>query len=508
MVMKIIFHALFLVFVLRAYAEDACQRPEAGAQVHTPTDLFSSGGLLETTLHFRTSIDRYSQTRYCYIDETGAPAPTLRVKPGDSVVLHLENETASPRVGPGGNCNGMPMAPGTTNLHFHGLSIPPVCHQDEVLQTGVAPGEQAFEYRFRIAAGQSPGLYWYHPHVHGSVEEQVLGGASGAMIVEGIERVRPEVAGLPERILILRDQLQPGQQLNYMEPGEEAEKDLSLNFVPIAAPLWTPAIITFDSSQREFWRVLNASADTYFDLQLTDNGRPQLLAVVAMDGAPLKRLLNRTSILLSPGGRAEFIVQASPAAQLVSRRYDTGPDGQANPARVLARLVPGGGDVLPRMPTAGPAVAPANDLTGLQPARERSFYLSEDLSDSEDPKYFITESGAKPKVFDMMSKEPDITVEQGTVEDWIIENRARESHTFHIHQLHFQVMERDGRKMGEPPMLDTIDLPYWDGKGPYPSVSLRMDFRSPAIVGTFPYHCHILEHEDAGMMGTIRVKKP
>jgi FtsP/CotA-like multicopper oxidase with cupredoxin domain len=107
----------------------------------------------------------------------------------------------------------------------------------------------------------------------------------------------------------------------------------------------------------------------------------------------------------------------------------------------------------------------------------------------------------------MMAKEPDLTVEQGTVEDWFVENRARESHTFHIHQLHFQLLERDGQKLAEQMMLDTIDLPFWDGKGRYPNVKLRRDFRSPDIIGTFPCHCHILEHEDAGMMGTIRVEK-
>jgi FtsP/CotA-like multicopper oxidase with cupredoxin domain len=93
------------------------------------------------------------------------------------------------------------------------------------------------------------------------------------------------------------------------------------------------------------------------------------------------------------------------------------------------------------------------------------------------------------------------------VEDWIVENRAQEAHVFHIHQLHFQLMERDGTKIDEPMLRDTVDLPYWDGKSArYPSVKLRMDFRNPSIVGTFVYHCHILEHEDGGMMGSIRVK--
>ena len=108
--------------------------------------------------------------------------------------------------------------------------------------------------------------------------------------------------------------------------------------------------------------------------------------------------------------------------------------------------------------------------------------------------------------FDMNFKEPDITVKQGTVEDWIIENRATEAHSFHIHQLHFQLLERDGTPVDEPALRDTIDLPYWDGKSArYPSVKLRMDFRNPEIAGTFVYHCHILEHEDGGMMGAIRV---
>src|SRR4029077_19492861 len=91
-------------------------------------------------------------------------------------------------------------------------------------------------------------------------------------------------------------------------------------------------------------------------------------------------------------------------------------------------------------------------------------------------------------------------------EDWLIENRAREAHTFHIHQIHFQAIVRDGQNVNEAALRDTIDLPYWEGPGhPYPTVKLRMDFRNPEIVGTFVYHCHILEHEDGGMMGSIRV---
>ena len=105
------------------------------------------------------------------------------------------------------------------------------------------------------------------------------------------------------------------------------------------------------------------------------------------------------------------------------------------------------------------------------------------------------------------SKVPDIIARQGDVEDWIIENRTQELHAFHIHQVHFMLMEWNGVPLDEPYLRDTINVAYWDGKSRgYPSVKLRMDFREPAVVGTFLYHCHLLEHEDGGMMGLIRVE--
>ena len=104
-----------------------------------------------------------------------------------------------------------------------------------------------------------------------------------------------------------------------------------------------------------------------------------------------------------------------------------------------------------------------------------------------------------------MNNPPNIVVHSGTVEDWVVENTALEDHIFHIHQIHFQVLEVNGQPVNDPAIRDTVDLPFWSGSGAYPSVKLRMDFRDPNIVGTFVYHCHILQHEDAGMMGAIQV---
>jgi FtsP/CotA-like multicopper oxidase with cupredoxin domain len=141
----------------------------------------------------------------------------------------------------------------------------------------------------------------------------------------------------------------------------------------------------------------------------------------------------------------------------------------------------------------------------------RKMFFSERPSDPSDPKsptvFFITQDGQTPTPFDPNSSTPDIVVKQGEVEDWIIENRSVELHAFHIHQLHFLLLDWFGLPVNEPFLRDTVNVPYFDNHMlSYPSVRLRMDFRDPNTVGTFVYHCHLLEHEDGGMMGLIRVE--
>ena len=115
--------------------------------------------------------------------------------------------------------------------------------------------------------------------------------------------------------------------------------------------------------------------------------------------------------------------------------------------------------------------------------------------------------GQTPRVFDPAATAPNIIVHQGDVEDWVIENRSPELHAFHIHQIRFMLLRWNGVPVDEPFLRDTVNVAYWDGKSPqYPSVTLRMDFRDPNAVGMFVYHCHLLDHEDGGMMGTILVE--
>lgn len=547
-----------------AAESERCPRPSAGAEVPQPRDLRSRDGTLSLELAMRASREPDGSTRYCYVMPDGTQSPTLRLHPGDLLVLRLRNELgaddgdgtplsitmtmsrAHEHPGaPAHVCSRGTMSATSTNLHFHGLSVPPLCHQDEVLKTSLQAGG-VFEYRFRIPPDEPPGLYWYHPHIHGFTTRQVLGGASGALIVEGIERAIPETAGLPERVLVIRDQdlLNPHAAPSKSEPvvpqflldadGDAANnhtgygkpaKDLSINFVPVPYPDYPPALIRVRSGERQLWRVLNASAVTYLHLAVLFDGNAQQLGIVAIDGVPINTAGPKAAhiawadhIGIPPGGRVEFIFRGPPEGArglLVTRSVDTGYGGENDPNRTLAAIIAGAEatepvSVLPRdpQPLAPSALPWLGDVT---PVRVRRLYFSETQADPNDPQspvtYYITELGKTPKAFDPAADEPDILVHQGDVEDWIIENHSREVHAFHIHQIHFLLLDWFGIPVHEPFLRDTVNVPYYDLQmSSFPSVRLRMDFRDPNVVGTFVYHCHLLEHEDGGMMGTIRVE--
>ena len=539
---------------------DPCSRPAAGAEVPEPRNFYSEHGVLKVDLSIHNYREQDGSVRYCYLLPDGSESPTLRLNRGDLLILHLTNDLTdtdpsasnahshmahSPGARTPDPCTSDAMTSVSTNLHFHGLTVPPVCHQDDVLRTSVQPSDAPFEYRFQVPANEAPGLYWYHPHIHGFSSRQVLGGASGAMIIEGLERATPEVAGLPERLLVIRDQdlVNPDAPPSKSEPvvpkmlidrdGDAANngtgfgkpaKDLSINFVPVPYPDYPPAIIRMRPGERQLWRVLNACAVTYLNLAVIFGHTPQRLGLVAIDGVPMNAPQGRSDpvtwvdhIGVPPGARVEFIVEAPPVgvpALFVTRTVDTGLGGENDPNRALASILatkdaPEPQSKLPAFsrPLPPPALPWLGDA---KPVRVRRFYFSEKLQDPKDPNsatdFYITEEGKTPAPFDPAATAPDIVARQGDVEDWIIENRSNELHAFHIHQLHFMLIDWSGMPVNERFLRDTVNVPYFRAQMlQYPSVRLRMDFRDPNTVGTFVYHCHLLEHEDGGMMGTIRV---
>jgi FtsP/CotA-like multicopper oxidase with cupredoxin domain len=526
-----------MLWPLSAFAQgnSPCPRPAAGSVVTAPPELFSQNGVLNVTFNYFTTVDSDGRTLFCFTTSNGLQGPTLHVLPGDTLNISVTNQVPAPPPGSptevvsnsSNKCGDSTMTITSLNVHFHGTNTSPTCHSDEVIHTVINSGE-SFQYTLHFPFNEPPGLYWYHPHVHGLAEAAVQGGASGAIIVGGIANFQPAVAGLPERVLVVRDQPVAGAPA----PGGVIPSwDVSLNYVPIPyvttpQPGFIPSVIRMQTGKQEFWRVTNSSADTILDLQLLYDNVPQPLTIVGLDGVPVGsqdgtrpgRTLTQTDILIAPAGRAEFIVTAPSAtvknAVFQTLDIDTGPFGDNDPTRPLAIIQ--ASSVPPPLPVAETATAPGsipgNRFAGLAsatPTAARTLYFSEVLSDPTNPasptNFFITVDGATPTLFDP-NNPPAITTTQGSVEDWTIQNRTEENHEFHLHQIHFLLLAVNGVPVppSQQQFYDTLQVPYWSGSGPYPSVTVRADFRGPDI-GDFVYHCHILGHEDNGMMATIRV---
>ncbi len=521
---------LAVIYALPGEAQTSssfCSRPPAGSVVTNPPEIQNSKA--STPVNF--TVLNIAPGQNCYLADGNLEAPTLRVTPSKKdLVLRLTNRLSgqSLPVSQQTLCVGGMAPPNSTSLHYHGLNISPTCHQDEVVKTVIKPNE-TFEFKLQIPKKEPPGLYWYHPHIHMQSEEQVLSGLTGAIIVEGIKKYNKQAAKLPERVFVLRDMklLQEFPESDTEQPG----KDISINSVPIryqgGGKYDPPAVIQMQPNQSQFWRVANTAADSYFDLQVTYDNTPQQLELVAMDGVPINvdgpkdKTLPVNHILLPPAGRAEFIINgpgsAVKDAKFLTLKYDTKGDG--NPQRTIARI-----DTQAQFTAAALSTSAAESnvdenqvsgdrFSGLSQEnsiQQRTLFFSQTPPGAPKEEFYITVKGNQPKVYDPNFKTPDITVQEGTTEDWIVENHAPEAHAFHIHQIHFLVLQSPNSS--EIGMLrDTINLPAWDGGNtPYPSVKLRMDFRGvkkdTSIAGTFVYHCHILEHEDGGMMAPIEVK--
>jgi FtsP/CotA-like multicopper oxidase with cupredoxin domain len=509
-----------------------CPRGTAGDVVQNPPALFSSTGSLTVSFSYQTRQDADGRTLYCFMTPDGLENPTLHLRPGDHLIINITNNVPntggmSMTMSSRDSCGATTMTSASVNIHYHGTNTPPLCTQDEVIHTLIDSG-QSFRYDVAFPTDEPPGLYWYHPHVHTLSEAAVQGGASGAIIVDGIQQFKPAVAELPERVLLVRDQLVAGQPT----PGGSVPSwDLTLNNVPVAYPDETPAIIQMNPGVHEFWRLGNLSADSILDVQVIYDGAPQRLSLVGIDGVPVgpwnwkkgPTTLFQTHLRIPPASRMEFIVQAPSAAvqqaSLVTSKIQTGPQGDNDPARTIATIETNGGsnivenehhDALLPSASGPPSVLRFAGLINRAPAASHVIYFSEAKTDHL---FFITVDNQTPQTFGP-DNPPALIVQQGTVEEWTIQNRTHENHEFHLHQVHFLTESQSNFTLnGSAPapailgeMEDTVEVPYWDGNldHPYPSIKVLVDFRGKDL-GEFVFHCHILQHEDSGMMGIVSV---
>jgi FtsP/CotA-like multicopper oxidase with cupredoxin domain len=527
-----------------------CPRPPAGSVVGNPPSLFSSNGVLAVRFSYQHVVDFAGRDLFCFMTPDGLQNPTLHVTPGDHLVITVTNNLSPDTGGSMGvsapNCGASSMNNSSVNIHYHGTNTSPTCHQDEVIKTLINSGD-TFQYNVAFPENEPPGLYWYHPHVHGIAEHALQGGAAGAIVVDGIEDVQPAVSGLRQRILMVRDQNVPGSP---SPQGNVPSWDVTLNYVPITSPTdpnsntFIPAILQMKAGDRELFRVANSSSDTILDLQYVFDGSPQTMQVVAIDGVAVnsqdgpqpRGVIPVTDFVLAPAARVEFVVSAPPRtvqlAQLVTLGINTGPLGDNDPQRPLATIQLVGDSPSIGTDAALPAFKKLHTgsqrFAGLATApiaAQRVVYFDENCPAIPLPppnpvctpsQFFMGVVGKPEHIFDP-NLPPDIVATQGTVEQWTIQNRAGENHEFHFHQLHFLVKSQDNFEINgsvqSPALtgqyLDMVQVPYWDGNPahPYPSVTALIDFRGRDI-GDFVFHCHILNHEDLGMMNIIQVQQP
>jgi FtsP/CotA-like multicopper oxidase with cupredoxin domain len=251
--------------------------------------------------------------------------------------------------------------------------------------------------------------------------------------------------------------------------------------------------IAIAPGERQFWRIANASADRYVDLELEG----QSFEIVAMDGEPIAqhdpdhrtRISGR--VLLPPAGRLEAIV-TGPAAgtgRLITHCVDTGPAGDPNPAMVLA-------DIVPR---SGAGSAAKISVTSVKPALNTVDLAGEEKTS---PRFTVTFTEDKNGFYINDEKfapdaAPMVRAKVGSYQHWKIVNATKELHPMHIHQVHFLAYAENDRPIADPLWLDTVNVPYGG------SVDVIMDFTDPVIRGMSVFHCHLLNHEDKGMMAKI-----
>lgn len=461
--------------------------PTAVERLNSTDDVVPVHHVASFRLEAVTGDDGFPSFRY----ENRATAPTVRVSPGDTIAIALRDRLAR---------GGMEA---DINLHFHGLGVSPQAPSDDVLTMLAEPG-QTLHYVVHVPSTQPPGLYWYHPHVHGETENQVgKGGMSGAIVVAGIEKHFPVLAGLTERILMVRE-------VGAADDVARRERRLKANFK--CAPFGGDSLTVNDTAngtlhfvpgKPAFFGIVNATSDRTLDLQIDGVA----LKVVAVDGFPVdtyagSKPLTARHFVLPPAGRVEFVARLTSPTVLRTLCYDSGPAGDPDPAQQLLALTP-------EAPAGVPSHAEASidsvaEPTGVAaslppPAAHRAVNFGENAAGTE---FYINGRAFEP------SAPPMFVVHTGTVERWTVSNFTDEVHAFHIHQTHFLVTSVDGVAVKRLVWSDTVVVP-WQKKGPKGSpvpgtIEALVDFRSSVIRGTFLFHCHILNHEDHGMMAKIQ----
>jgi len=313
-----------------------------------------------------------------------------------------------------------------------------------------------------------------------------MNGMSGMFIVDGVLDNFPHLTSLTERIILLKD----FQNFNGTVPTEiDSNADTNRLVNGLVNPL-----LTIAPGELQLWRIGNLGADIYYNITLGDG---ITFFELSRDGNVHNLPVPYTFLFIPPSTRLEVFVFGPPAGlyNFTTLAMVTGPNGDAYPDTVLLTLQSTG------TPVASPLAIPNNisipaDLTTAPIAKQRTIIFSE----TPDGLTFFLNGKQYNET------RVDTVVNLGDVEEWELLNTAQEFHVFHIHQVPFQVIEVNYESVPYNGRQDTVNLPFSDPNTNVPGqVKVLLPFTNPNIQGKFVYHCHILRHEDGGMMNVIQV---
>jgi FtsP/CotA-like multicopper oxidase with cupredoxin domain len=425
-------------------------------------DLYSDAGELSATL-----VAAEGKVHIGDLEVDGATyngdyaGPVWHVHPGDLMRIRLINHLSQP-----------------TNLHFHGMRSSPLGNGDNA-HILIQP-KNSLDYEVRIPLSQPPGVYWYHAHFHRFAEHQTMSGLSGTIIVEG--PIRPSVTA---RLFVLKDMV-------FEDDIGNSEIDETLHGIvqSINGRLMTSEAMR--PGETQLWRFTNQSANRFVHIALEGHR----FHIVGQDGEPSATPDPVDIVNIPPGSRFDLLVDSGEAGRyaLLVKGLMT----KTGTARVLDRVIGTldvSGQPLPQG-EAMPARVLPRDLRAAEIDQSRTIVFTETTTtNAADQKFYIN-----GLIFD--AARIDVRVPLGHIEEWTIRNDTDDLHVFHIHQIGFQVVEVDGQAVPFTGYIDNVQVP---ARG---EVKVRMPFTDPLILGRFMFHCHVLKHEDGGMMGNIEIYDP
>ncbi len=394
------------------------------------------------------------------------PGPTLEAKEGDRVIVRFRNEL-----------------PETTTVHWHGLHVPVDADGSPIHP--VEPGEE-YTYVFTLPPGTA-GTYWYHPHPHHRTGYQVGKGLYGALVVRDPDDPVPD--GIEEKLVILADnRFREDGSLDFAEPGTrqarmDEENGREGDVLLVNGQIGPTVRIRSGEVQR--WRVVNASAARVYRLALPGH----TFLHVGNDGGLFERPRAVEEVLLANSERVELLVRGTgePGEEVVLRSlpYD----------RYLPQTRPADWDgpraLLTLRYTEEPPVDPVAVPERLRPVPAL------DPAEADTVRTIVmTQGRIDGRLFD--PERVDQTAALGATEIWEVENWVGMDHPFHLHGFRFQVLERNGEPVTYRSWEDTVNVPKRE--------SVRLIVRFADYPGKWMFHCHILDHEDDGMMGILEVR--